>query len=93
MTCVGLPSGLSSALACRDRSPCRSLVTRRSRSIAAMRSWMRACNGKQRYASMRGWLPLRQHHRRPPSLLSVEVIDSVAASRVESGHPTPAGRR
>jgi hypothetical protein len=31
-----------------------------------------------------GWLPLRQHHRRPPLLLSVEVVDSGAASRSES---------
>jgi hypothetical protein len=29
-------------------------------------------------------LPLRQLHRRPPSLLSVEVVDSGTASRSES---------
>ena len=92
MTCVGLPSGRSSAPACRDRSPCRSSVTRRSRSIGATPSWMKRCSGKPRHVSMPGWLPLRQHHRRPPSLLSVEVVDSGAASRGESGHPTPAGQ-
>ena len=44
---------------------------RPSRSIAATLSWMRPCNGKRQRASMPGWLPLRLHHRRPPSLLSV----------------------
>ena len=34
---------------------------------------------------MPGWLPLRQLHRRPPSPLSVEVVDSGAVSRSESG--------
>jgi hypothetical protein len=64
---------------------------RRSRSIGATPSWMRRCIGRRRHASMPGWLPLWRHHRRPPSLLSVEVVDSGAASRGESGHPTPAG--
>jgi len=91
-TCAGRPFGRSSARACRDRSPCRSLGTRQSRSIAATLSWMRPCNGKRQHASMPGWLSLRQHHRRPPLLRSVKVIDAGAASRGESGHPTPAGR-
>lgn len=83
-----LPFGRSSVPAYRGRSPCRSSGTRRSRSIGATLSWMRRCSGRPRHAWMPGRLPLRQHHRRPPSLLSVEVVDSGAASRGESGHPT-----
>jgi integrase len=33
---------------------------------------------------------LRQHHRHPPLLRSVTAIDTGAASRAESGYPTPA---
>jgi hypothetical protein len=74
-TCAGRPFGHSSARVCRDPSPCRSSGTRRSRSIGGMRSSTSQCSGKRRHASMSGWLPLRQDHRRPPSLLSVEVVD------------------
>lgn len=33
-----------------------------------------------------------EHHRLPPSLFSVEVVDSAVGSPGESGNPTPAGR-
>ncbi len=51
---------------------------------------MKPCSARQRLVSTRGWLSLRRHRRRPPSLLSVEVVDSGAASRGESGYPTSA---
>jgi hypothetical protein len=93
MTCAGRPFGRSSARACLCLSRCRSSATRPSRSIDGMPSWTKPCSGKQRHASMRRWLPLRPHHRRPQSLLSVEVVDSGAAlTGGESGHSTPAGR-
>jgi hypothetical protein len=79
---AGVPRSVAMSIVGHKRSP----------SIAGMPSWMRPCSGRRRHASMPGWLPLRQHHRRPPSLLSVEVVDSGAASRGESGHSTPAGR-
>ena len=91
-TCADLLSGHSSALVCRDRSPCRSSATRLSRSIDAMPSWMRRCSGRRRHASTHGWLPPRQHHRRRPLLLSVEVVDAQAASRRDSGIRQGAGR-
>ena len=92
MTCAGLPSGRSSARACRDRSPGRWSGTRQNRSIVDTRSSMQRCSGNRRRARTRGWLFLRQHHRRPPLLRSVKAIDSAAASRGESGYPTPAWR-
>jgi integrase len=66
MTCVGLPSGRSSAPGCRDRSRCRSWATRRSRSIAGTPSWMRRCSGRRQHGSMLGLPFPRRHHRREP---------------------------
>jgi hypothetical protein len=47
------------------------------------------CSAKRRPASTPGWPPLRQHHRRLPLLLSVEVIDSKAAPKGDPGDQTP----
>src|SRR5688572_8042890 len=63
---------------------CQILSAIKSDGIAAAQR----CSEKRRHVSMRGWLALRPPHRRPPLLRSIEAIDSGAASRGESGHPT-----
>jgi len=74
------------------RSVAMSIVGHKTESIYRRYAIVDEAMQREAAARLDAWIAAPRHrHRRPPSLLSVEVVDSGAASRSESGHPTPAG--